>query len=365
MTVLFIGPLPKPVTGQSLACQVLLDELIKRHPVDVVNLSKRDFSNGIDSLVRIREVLGFIWQAWRKSRTSDVIYFTISESISGNVKDLFIYLVCFKKLPQTVIHLHGGAGMRELMKPSNGIIRVINRFFLQRIGAIIVLGSRHVDIFNSIAPIERIHIVPNFAEDSLFVNEAAIKEKFSQVEPLRLLFLSNHLPGKGYIELLDAYLSLNSEIRARVQLDFAGGFQSDEQKNIFLKLIKNLSSVNYHGVVYGSKKAELFSNAHIFCLPTYYPYEGQPISILEAYASGCAVITTNHSGIFDIFTPNENGYCVDVRSSISISQTIEKAISNPLTLYHMALNNRQAAESLYRTKKFNDRLLSIIESITT
>jgi glycosyltransferase involved in cell wall biosynthesis len=63
----------------------------------------------------------------------------------------------------------------------------------------------------------------------------------------------------------------------------------------------------YHGdssaciIVDGPGKKNLFSEAHIFCLPTYYPYEGQPIAILEAFASGCVVITTNHSGISDFF----------------------------------------------------------------
>ncbi|NMM05995.1 glycosyltransferase family 4 protein [Polaromonas sp.] len=363
MRMLFIGPLPEPVTGQSLACQIFLDELSKKYTVDVINLSKRDFSSGIDSLGRIGEVLAYIWQARRKSRMADCIYFTISQSISGNFKDILIYLACFDKLPRMAVHLHGGAGMRELFKPSNRILRALNRFFFGRIGAVIVLGARHVDIFEGIAPVDRIHVVPNFAVDPLFVDEATICLKFDRVAPLRLLFLSNLISGKGYIEMVEAYKSLDSNTREQVQIDFAGGFQSQEKKNEFLSSIDGISQLRYHGIVGGVRKLELFRDAHLFCLPTYYPYEGQPISILEAYASGCAVMTTDHSGILDVFANGRNGYCVEKRSPDSIRQAIERAVAEPAALCRMALNNRAEADELYRTDRYNARLVHIVEQL--
>ncbi|NMM05996.1 glycosyltransferase family 4 protein [Polaromonas sp.] len=363
MKFLFIGPLPEPITGQSLACQIFFDEISKKHTVNVINLSKRNFSSGIDSLGRIREVLAFIWHAWRKSRTADCIYFTISESVAGNLKDILIYLACFDKLSGMAVHLHGGAGMRELLKPSNRILRALNRFFFGRIGAVIVLGARHVDIFEGIAPVDRIHIAPNFAEDSLFVDEAPTRLKFDKIDPLRLLFLSNLIPGKGYIELLEAYKSLDVNTRARVQIDFAGGFQSDDHKKEFLHSIDGIPQVQYHGIVRGARKLELFREAHLFCLPTYYPYEGQPISILEAYASGCAVMTTDHSGILDVFANGQNGYCVEKRSPDSIRQAIERAVAEPAALCRMALNNRAEADGLYRTDRYNARLIQILECL--
>src|SRR5262245_4274412 len=108
MRVLFIGALPDPITGQSLACQVFLDELRRHHTVDVINLSKREFKQGVSSVGRVAEVVGIMWKAWRLRRRADVIYFTISESFAGNLKDICLYLLCYRQLSRMYVHLHGG-----------------------------------------------------------------------------------------------------------------------------------------------------------------------------------------------------------------------------------------------------------------
>jgi len=363
MSILFIGPLPEPVTGQSLACQVLHEALLGSHCVDVINLSKPGFAHGVDSLSRIGAVFSFIWQAWRKSRSSETVYFTISESLVGNLKDLLIYLACFDRLPRMAVHLHGGAGMRELLKADRRWLRALNSFFLRRIGAVIVLGQRHTDMFEGLVAVERIHIVPNFAEDALFLDEPAIHAKFDQVAPLKLLFLSNLLPGKGHVEMVDALRSLDAADRMRIQVDFAGGFQSEAQKSAFLQSISDLPQVRYHGMVRGNQKLALFHGAHMFCLPTYYPYEGQPISILEAFAAGCAVLTTDHSGILDVFDSEHSGFCVAKRSPTSIRQAIEQALADPQRLRTMALHNRATASQEYRTGRYTARLIRILEAL--
>ena len=351
MTILFIGPLPEPVTGQSLACRVLLDGLVQTHTVDVVDLSKKEFTQGISSSSRVGEVLRSLWRIWRRRGRADVVYLTVSESAAGNLKDLLIYLLCFGRLGRTVIHLHGGSGMRRLMLGDRPVFHRVNRFFLKKLGGAIVLGSRHVDIYRGILPDERIHIVPNFAEDELFTTTERIAAKFAHPVPLKVLFLSNLLPGKGHDELVDAFLALDEKTRASVQLDLAGGAESERQRQAFLARIEGVPGIRYHGAVAGERKKALFAEAHVFCLPTYYPYEGQPISILEAYASGCAVITTDHSGIPDVFRDGVNGFQVAPRSVTDLRKAIERAAAEPGTLRRMAGTNLETARAHYRTSQ--------------
>jgi len=363
MRVLFIGPLPEPTTGQSLACQVFLEALRREYDVDVINISKQSFKSNQKSAGRIGEVFRFAWQVWKKRRNCDAVYFTISQSVAGNLKDLLIYLVSFPRLSKMIIHLHGGPGLRDLMSDRHPVLRLLNKFFLRRIAAVVVLGRRHVSIFSAFVDPERIHVVPNFAEDGLFLDPDCVRQKFSRTNPFRFLFLSNLNTGKGHIELIEAVRSLHPEIRAMLMVDFAGGFESDADRRAFSEATRDIPEIHYHGIVQGIAKNQLFAAAHVFCLPTYYAYEGQPISILEAYASGCAVMTTDHSGIFDVFTPNVNGYVVEKQSAPSIAAAIDRAVNNPGESLACAMNNLEQANKFYRVKVYNDGLMNVVNSV--
>lgn len=363
MKILFIGPLPEPLTGQSLACQVLFDSLAKNHSIDLINLSKSSFSQGLSSFGRVIAVIKIIWQAWRKGRHADIVYFTVSESRAGNAKDLLIFLAHVRRLRRMAIHLHGGAGMRKIMSEDMPISRALNGFFLRRLGAAIVLGDTLKDIYSGYVEPQRLHVIPNFAEDQLFSNYAQIAAKFDNQNPLKLLFLSNLLPGKGHLELVEAYLSLDPEQQRAVTIDFAGSFESAKQRDIFLTMIHNNAGLNYHGPVRGDAKIALFKKAHVFCLPTYYPYEGQPISILEAYAAGCAVITSAHSGIPDVFSDRINGLLIEMRSVESIRSAIVYALANKEFLRTCAQHNLEDAEIRYRSDRYSSRLEETLEKL--
>ncbi len=358
MRVLFIGPLPDPVTGHSLACQRFLDELTKSHEVDVINLSRDNLRSGVDSFSRVKAVLGIIWKVWRRQKRAQFIYLTISESVTGNLKDLFIYFVCLRKLYRMVIHLHGGS-LKKLLFDKHKLLFKINRFFIGRLGGVIVLGPTHVGIFSGLISPKKIHIVSNFSSDDLLTTQEEIFVKFRASQLLRILFLSNFIEGKGFGEIVDAYLRLDEDLKKRVFIDFAGAFESNRQKIEFLSRIEGLSQIHYHGIVQGTKKKELLSRAHLFCLPTSLS-EGQPISILEAYASGCAVIATDQGGIRDVFQDKINGFQVEAKSPESLKNTLEHCLQNTEALMPIATTNFTVAQKKYRTSHYHSALMNIV-----
>lgn len=344
---------------------MLLDGLRRQHRVDLIDLSKAGFTQGVSSSSRVIEVINILWKVLRKRRAADVIYLTVSESVAGNLKDVLIYLLSVGQLRRMVIHLHGGAGMTEIMRGRRPLLRRLNTLFLRHLGAVIVLGETHREIYRGVVPEARLHVVPNFAGDDLFTTLDHVDQKFLRPSPLRLLFLSNLLPGKGHEELVKAFLALAEKTPNSLELDLAGGFESERQKTAFLRGIEAADNIRYHGTVTGDRKRELFHRAHVFCLPTYYPYEGQPISILEAYASGCAVITTNHSGIRDVFGDGVNGFEVQKRSASDLQRAIARAVARPDDLHRMAAANLQAAIASYKTSDYRTALMTIIDSVAT
>jgi len=363
--ILFIGPLPPPVTGQSIACDLLLNSLNGNAGVTLVNLSKNSLKSGLTTDMRAIEVANIVWQIWRKQSSAEVIYFNVSQSVFGVIKDILIYAVCWPRLSRVVIHLHGGAGMREILSNKHPFLRAMNTFFLKRLGAVVVLGDRLKPIYDGLVSPAKLHAVPNFAGDEFFVSPEVIDTKFTQIEPLRILFLSNLLSGKGHQELLAALGQLSPGVSARLHVDFAGGFESAEDEGQFRQRVQATKNVQVtvHGIVHGELKRDLLRKAHLFCLPTYYPYEGQPISILEAYASGCAVMTTDHSGIFDTFTPGVNGIEVKPRSAESIVQALQYALTHTQDLLSQAQTNHRQASNLYRSSVHITALERIINAV--
>jgi len=363
MNILLIAPLPPPTNGMSLASKVLLDGIPQFHRIKIINLSKKKRPNSIgDHFKRSIEVLEFFWRVILRRRNVDLVYFTISESIAGNIKDLIIYLLCVGKLDKIYIHMLGGAGMKSILQ-NQQLLRHLNKFFISRVRGVIVEGNAQRATFETLTSQERIHIVPNFAEDFLFIDELIVKNKFDDVLPIKILYLSNLIFGKGYEELADAYLSLSSEMKDKIELTFVGGFQSVTHEMAFLNKIKNEKGIIYYGkFVAGKEKKALYLKSHVFCLPTYYPYEGQPISILEAYATGCVVVATLHSGIPDVFCNGKNGYAVEKKSVDSIREVLQRLIIEKNTdLLQFALNNAKQAKEKYRTSIYTKSMLSILE----
>lgn len=358
MKILFIAPLPPPVNGHSLASKVFLEDLKKTYQVDIVNLRKESLRQGVDSIKRVKEILRVFYNTYKKKKDVDLVYFTISQSLAGNLKDLVICLLCYVLLPKMYIHLHGGS-LNKLLFQRHKIIFLLNRFILKRVAGAIVSGSSHINIFENIIVRDKIHIAKNFAEDYLFTTEKQIIEKFSNTNPIRILYISSMIQKKGYKYLADAYMKSSNNVKSKFRIDFVGAFDTEENKENFLEYIKSNGQINYHGIIPDGEKKYLFQNAHVFCLPTSF-LEGQPISILEAYAAGCVVITTGQPGIRDIFTNALNGFEVTERSSDEILLVFDKLLSGAYDLLKIAMYNRKLAEEQYRTSNYVERLKTII-----
>uniref|UniRef100_UPI0040484809 glycosyltransferase family 4 protein n=1 Tax=Algoriphagus sp. TaxID=1872435 RepID=UPI0040484809 len=359
MKILYIAPLPPPITGHSLVSKVLIDELEKTHETFVIDLSKDSFKEGIDGFKRIVQIVKILIAVWSQKDRSQRIYFTISESFAGNLKDLLIYLICYRSLDRMYIHLHGGS-IKRLLWDKYDFIKRSNRFFIKRLRGVIISGESHRPIFSDILPREKIHIIPNFAQDYLFVDQSVIDRKY-ELPKIFVLYMSNLIPKKGYNELLEAFLLLDEEFKAKIQLDFAGAFDSEDQKNLFLEKISGYEQVTYHGVVNEETKRKLFSQAHVFCLPTSY-FEGQPISILEAYASGCVVVTTAQSGILDIFESGVNGFVIRPGSSESIKEVLERLFQKKDKMHSISSYNLSTALQRFRTSIYSSTIKKILEA---
>lgn len=362
MKVLFVGPLPPPIDGQSKASKVVY-EVFNELKADIVlvNLTKELYRTTFSGISRGWDIFRILMKILYNRKDNDVIFLSLAESFLGNLRDVIIYTICFRSTDKIYIQMLGGAGMQKILT-GKGVMGKINGFFLKRIAGVIVEGEKNFNMYARYVDPGKIHIIPNFAEDYLFLNEDEVGEKFRDMKKLRVLYLSNLLPGKGFDELVDAFISLSETAKDNLELDFVGGFQSKHDEQFFFKRINTEPSIRYLGrFIDGDEKRKLFAASHVFCLPTYYPYEGQPISILEAYATGCVVITTNHSGIPQVFSDKVNGYEVEVKSVNSLKTVLMDLEHNKDKLHAIAKTNVKMANELYRTAVYKDKVRKIFK----
>ncbi len=350
MKILFIAPIPPPITGHSLVSKFLLDFLKQEDEVKVVNLSKDSIEEGFGGVNRVLQLFNIFLEIYKAKKNVDVIYFTISESLAGNLKDILIYIIFFNKLSKFYIHLHGGS-IKKLLWDKNNFIFRLNKFFLRRIAGAIVSGKSHLEIFDNVLSGSKVKIIPNFSQEHLFISDSEFETKFVSCNPLRLLYIGGLIEKKGYIELVKAFTELPPEIKQLFVLDIAGKFESEAAELDFYKLIKATEGITYYGLVDEETKRNLFFSAHVFCLPTCF-LEGQPISILEAYASGCLVLTTPQPGILDVFENNINGFVISQRTVPHIKNALIMVFSRLSEIKNIANANRLLAYNNYKSDKY-------------
>lgn len=338
--ILFLAPIPPPLSGHSLVSEILFKYLSKSHRVTLINLIHNTTDKGDLTFKRLLSVLIIFGKLIKYSRNCNCIYLTISESLLGNVKDIIIFLILFNKLNKLVIHLHGGSIEKELFQKFP-ILKEINIFFYKRLSKVIVTGNSHKSIFAKLNK-NKLFIVSNFVKEDLFIG-GSIPKKFKRFNPIKVLYLSLMDIRKGYLDLLYAIEMFSKEENNMFEFNFAGNFTNEKERKFFKNIIKSNPQINYHGYVEGIKKKKLLNESHIFCLPTTY-FEGQPISILESYASGCVVLTTKKPGILDIFKEKYNGYSIEEKSPRSIKRILLNIIKEKEKLEEIAINNLNIAK---------------------
>ena len=158
----------------------------------------------------------------------------------------------------------------------------------QTIDRILALSRNQASLINHLydLPPDRIDVVGGgFDEDLFFLHE----KKAST--PVQLLYAGKLSLAKGVDVLLRAIQPLQSD---RVHLHLAGSGTGEEER-LCLELAEQAgSTVTVHGRLTQQELARLMGQCHLFILPSF--YEGLPLVLLEALASGCRIITTDLAG---------------------------------------------------------------------
>jgi len=133
----------------------------------------------------------------------------------------------------------------------------------------------------------------------------------------------------------------------RIKIKIAGNIVSNNDLSKYL----GKYGIEYVGVVNGNDKKDFLLWGNVFCLPTFYKMEGQPISIIEAMATGNLIVTTKHAGILDICT-NDNAFFCKKNDLSDLIKTIEYLSNNLDEIKQKGLYNHYYAKDLFSEDNF-------------
>ncbi|MBZ9609371.1 glycosyltransferase family 4 protein [Clostridium estertheticum] len=370
--ILMIGPFPDPITGMSVSNQMLLAGLLENgHEVEFIDSNaERTFTSlkaqGKFSIKKILNSVRPIAIGCYKIlfQKFDVVYITPAQSYLGFLKYTpFINVANFKKT-KCYIEFHGGF-VRVMYDSVDAKKQKALTSYFNKTDGVIVLGESLRSMFDGILEKNKVFVCENGVQDEYMLTEKEFAQKLQKnqqlnnnckMEELKILYLSNLMQSKGILDLLKACIKLKKE-NFKFHLNLAGNIEA-EIVNTVNEMSKELGGhVTYHGVVKGDKKSALLKDNHVFCLPTYYPNEGQPISILEAMGNGLAIITTTQGGIIDIFKDGENGAECNKKDPDSICEAMKKCNEN-----YIKYSKKNYYECLaeYNRKAFVGRIENII-----
>ncbi|HPF34094.1 MAG TPA: glycosyltransferase family 4 protein [Candidatus Krumholzibacteria bacterium] len=145
-----------------------------------------------------------------------------------------------------------------------------------------------------VAP-ERIHVVGNGYREDLFHAAGATGGRAGQV-----LYSGKSSDAKGVPWLLDAVERLGAE-RPGLTLHMAGGGTGEQAERIHRRVAELGALVRHHGQLSQAELAELMRGCAVCVLPSF--YEGVPLVLVEALASGCRLVSTRLPGVLDRLAP--------------------------------------------------------------
>lgn len=374
--VLLVGPTQRRgATGVAAAFETLLEELKSRKILySLVDLGASGVSKeaGAFDASHAWRTAGLVVSFWRKLPGAQSVYVTIGASRLGFLRDALMIIPSRLLARRVVLHLHGG-GYYAFYSAQPSYIRAVIERTLAQADSIIVLDDSLKSEFGFVRRIEtKIRVVGNVLPAGLAPDSIDAKHLL-EGEPIRILYLSNLIESKGYLDLLAACRILAHDLKIPIRCNFCGdfvrtsvsesSFLPDEAKTNFVDLLREWDLegvVRYRGLVCGKEKRALLQEAHVLVLPTYYPWEGQPISIIEALAFATPVVATAHRAIPGQVIDGFNGFIVKPQAPNEIAAAVSRLYQDPSLYNQMSRNAGRHYRERFSPEVWRSRIVPLI-----
>lgn len=250
------------------------------------------------------------------------------------------------------------SGLGIFFSKSKNIPEVAANTIIKALYKIALLRSRFVFFQNNDDRKKFIEQKIVSAYKSGIVNGSGINLEQYSCEPLTkkdssitvFLLMARLIKDKGILEYVEAAKQIHKQHPNRAIFQLLGDTDANPNsikisevrswaKEGYIEYLGHVSDVRPH-----------LKNCHVFVLPSSYG-EGVPHSILEAMATGRAILTTNNVGCKETVIPYKNGLLIPPQNTYKLKQSMLWFMNNRDKLDKMGYESRLLAEKKFNVKK--------------
>lgn len=323
--VALVAPSTRQIGGQSVQADSLRKAFAgdERIEFDFIANNPRAVGQSVKFLRTVTTSLKFSAALVRRIRRADVVHI-FSSGTTGYIISTLPALAAAKLYgKKTVLHYHTGEAETHLKN-----WRITGAPTMKRFDKIVVPSGFLADVFARF-DLETTTIY-NFVETDKF--------RFRERKHLRPVFLSNRNFEAHYRvgDVLRAFSAIQKKFaEARLIVAGAGGEEARLKK---LAVSLRLQNVEFAGRVAPERMPEFYDRADIYLNSSI--VDNMPLSIVEAFACGLPVITTDAGGIPYILENEKTGLTVKAGDYEALGAAAVRLLENQPLAREIAENAR-------------------------
>ncbi len=196
-----------------------------------------------------------------------------------------------------------------------------------------------------------------FPKDRIVVKPNSVD--FERIPPIPVsdrsyaLFAGRLSDEKGVHTLLDGWKQLTTTIPLRIAGD--GPLRDEIARRI---VDESIQDVQLLGPLPPENLLETLRRARILVFPSLW-YEGMPMSIVEAFASGVPVIASRLGGMAEMIEDNRNGVLFRSGDSADLAKKLDAVFGNLEAIEAMSHGALQTFDARHRPEQNCERLIEI------
>ncbi len=314
--VLIVAPAAPMIGGQAVQAQRIVDRFkdVPEIEVDLLPINPR-FLPKMQEISGVRTIVTstkYLIDLLKNVPQYDIIHVFSASYFSFVLAPTPAILIGKAFGKRLILNYHSGEAEDHLANWQETAFPLI-----RKVDRIIVPSGYLVDVFEKFG--FRASAIYNFVETSMY--------KFRKREPVRPIFLSN----RNFEELYNvectirAFALIQKEIPDS-RLIVAGGGKLEHRlkatvKELSLKNVEFLGEVNQKEMVDAYDRADIYINSSNI--------DNMPSSIIEAFAAGLAVVSTDAGGIPYIVKTGKMGLLSPVGDYDALAKNALKLLNNP------------------------------------